>query len=48
MNEFIATILAIIFFSILIGLGIAYTIWQYCLCYPEVSKSVWYCLQHAL
>ena len=27
--------------------SISYSYWQFDLCYPEVSDSVWYCVQHA-
>jgi len=40
-------LLAIIFAIIMIGLGIWYTVWQFNLCYPEISDNFWYCLQHA-
>lgn len=26
---------------------IVYSLWQFGLCYPEVSSSWWYCFQHA-
>jgi hypothetical protein len=39
--------LVILIIFIMAALGIWYAVWQYNLCYPEVSSSVWYCLQHA-
>lgn len=32
---------------IIIVLSIWYSVWQFQLCYPEVSTSFWYCFQHA-
>ena len=37
----------ILFVVLVMALGIRYAIWQFNLCYPEVSNSIWYCLQHA-
>ena len=40
-------VLAVLFVVFVIALGVVYYIWQFNLCYPEVSDSIWYCLQHA-
>lgn len=37
----------LIIFFVALGLSIWYAIFQYNLCYPEVSDSFWYCFQHA-
>jgi len=34
-------------FGIVTAASVMYAIWQYNLCYPEVSSSTWYCIQHA-
>lgn len=40
-------VLYAVFIFLLIGATIIYVRWQFNLCYPDVSDSVWYCLQHA-
>jgi len=47
MSESTVTILIILVLAILMGLGIWYAVFQFNLCYPEVSDSWWYCFQHA-
>ena len=32
---------------VLVVLGLWYAKFQFDLCYPEVSNSIWYCIQHA-
>jgi hypothetical protein len=40
-------VIVVLVILLIAGLFIGYSIWQYNLCYPEVSDSVWYCLRHA-
>jgi hypothetical protein len=46
MNRRDKLIVAIVFIAIM-ACSFSYSYWQFDLCYPEVSDSVWYCLQHA-
>ena len=36
-----------VLFVAFMALSVMYAIFQYNLCYPEVSNSTWYCIQHA-
>ena len=47
MSDKIKVAAVIIVVVILFALGILYQVYQFNLCYPEVSDSWWYCFQHA-
>lgn len=40
-------VLQIVLTILFMACALAWGIWQYNLCYPEVSDSIWYCIQHA-
>jgi len=46
-RSIVSFIVAIVLFVVILIAGIWYQVWQYQLCYPEVSTSFWYCWQHA-
>jgi len=45
-NKITEPLLILALIMIVIG-SMAWYVWQYNLCYPEVSLNIWYCLQHA-
>ena len=47
-NEKRQIIIYAIFIILLLVCAYFYIRWQFNLCYPDVSDSIWYCLQHAL
>lgn len=47
-KDFIGIILAILFIIAFFTLAFGWAWYQFHLCYPDVSKSILYCLQHAL
>jgi len=46
-SEIIGKIIGALVLAALVVGSIAFSIWQFELCYPEVSDNIWYCIQHA-